>query len=78
MIRTLRTALACALIATATGCQHNLQRPYVEAMEQTRVAIEGDVTAGLYKPDKYGRATLDKWATANTDAAAALDAQEAK
>ena len=66
---------ACALLLV-TGCCHNLQRPYVESMEATRVAIEVDVTAGLYKPDARSRKTLDDWKAANVDALAVLEAED--
>lgn len=61
------------LCLLASGCTHNLQASYVDAMEETYEAIQLDVEKGLYKPDDLSQATLDKWKKANEDARAVLD-----
>lgn len=75
-----RLAMLSAFMALFTlslgGCAHNLQRSYVEAMEDTRMAIEADVVEGLYRPDARSAKTLKKWKEANQDAFLALIAQE--
>ncbi|KKM69260.1 hypothetical protein LCGC14_1452550 [marine sediment metagenome] len=75
-----RLAMLSAFMALFTlslgGCAHNLQRSYVEAMEDTRMAVEADVQAGLYKPDARSDKTLKAWKDANEDAFMALIAQE--
>jgi len=62
----------CALMVLATliGCCTDLQRPYAEAMERTRIAIEMDTTSGRYKTDATSRATLNAWRKANREALA--------
>ena len=59
-----------------TGCTTNLQRPYVDAMEATRLAVQADVEAGHYVLDRHSTKTLNEWKSANVDAAAALVAEE--
>lgn len=74
-----RLAMLSAFMALFTvGCSHNLQRPYVEAMEDTRMAIEADVQHGLYKPDARSAKTLKDWKDANEEAYKALIAREQK
>jgi hypothetical protein len=71
----MRNLIAALALLLATGCTHNLQRPYVEAMEATRVAVEADVEAGLYKPDERSRKTLADWKAANLDAFTVLETE---
>ena len=73
-----RMLFALTLLAgLCTGCQHNLQEPYVESMEATYKAVMLDVEKGLYKPDDLSQATLDKWKKANEDARKVIDSDKA-
>ena len=69
-----RLAMLSAFMALfTTGCCHNLQEPLVKAMEDTVVAIEADVEAGIYKPDVHSKRTIKRLKDATTDARAVLD-----
>lgn len=64
------------LVLTMSGCCSNLQKPYVEAMEDTYEAILLDVEKGYYKPDEMSWDTLNAWEQANKDARAALEVED--
>ncbi len=75
----MKRILATAALALAlSGCCHNLQGSFVQAMDDTMVAIEADVEAGLYKPDAASAETLLKAKTAIKDAKDVLAKEEAK
>ena len=74
----MKNLIAAVVLLCTVGCTANLQRPYVESMEETRKAIMLDVKAGDYKPDARSAKTLDAWKTANEDALTALIEQEKK
>ena len=57
---------------TLPGCCHNLQRPFVESMDETVKSIEKDIEHGLYKPDALSVETLTKAKKAVEDAKAVL------
>ena len=74
-LTTLAMSLCVMALPIAQGCSTNLQRRYVQSMEDTRIAVEADVTAGLYKPDALARKTLDGWERNNADAKAVMVAE---
>jgi len=61
-----------------TGCKHNLQTPYVEAMEAYELALDADVKAGHYKLDPLSQGSYDAFKKANKDARAALGPKDVK
>lgn len=69
---TIRCLLACLTLAVA-GCVSDLQRPYVEAVEAIRVAVEADVLAGVYQVDTASRTTLDHWRDVQREALESLE-----
>ena len=72
-----RLAMLSAFMALfTTGCCHDLQEPFVRSMETTMVAIEFDVTAGIYKPDAMALRTLDRAKRAIADARAVVDSDK--
>lgn len=62
------------LLACMAGCTTDLQRDYYETVEAYRLAIEADVTAGIYRVDSQSRATLDDFASTQGSAKEALRA----
>jgi len=66
------------LIFLPIGCSHNLQRPYVEAMEKVRKVIEHDVKRGAYKVDAATAIILADWEVKNVLAFKVLIASEPK
>ncbi len=69
-----RTILALALLLS--GCRHDLHRPYAEAMERIRQAVQHDVERGLYRPDAHAARTLLEWREENTRAFLRLVSRE--
>lgn len=64
------------VVMLLSGCVHNLQRPFVEASKAFYEAVEADVEAGLYKPDKHSKATLDAYKQALKDADKVLESDQ--
>ena len=73
-----RFVVVAAILFGGTGCKHNLQRSYIEAMVDTRSAIMADVKVGLYRPDARSDKTLEDWRLLNLAELEALIAQEQK
>lgn len=77
MTKFAKLALLSVFLALPSGCCHNLQAPFVDAMDATMIAIELDVKHGLYEPDAMSSQTLLRAKSAIADAQAVLAAEAA-
>ena len=67
--------LAVFLSIAITGCRHNLQRPYVDAMIKTERVIRDDIQAGDYLPEPGSILVIDQFTKANENADKVLKAK---